>query len=74
MCHCPQATAEELPVPKESVSFVLLAGGVGKRMNAPIPKQYLPLEGQPIATHSLDTFINLPEALEIVIVCGDVWR
>ena len=39
-----------------SVSVVLLAGGVGKRMKASMPKQYLPLQGQPIATWSLQTF------------------
>ena len=42
-------------VPAGSVSLVLLAGGVGKRMGASIPKQYLPLRGSPIATYSLLT-------------------
>ena len=38
------------------VSVVLLAGGVGKRMGAGMPKQYLPLQGRPMAMHSLETF------------------
>ncbi len=56
------------------MSVVLLAGGVGKRMGAAIPKQYLDLRGQPIATYSLDTFARMPEVGEIVIVCDPSWR
>ncbi|EFJ40752.1 hypothetical protein VOLCADRAFT_84386 [Volvox carteri f. nagariensis] len=59
---------------KGSISVVLLAGGVGKRMGAAIPKQYLELRGQPIATYSLETFARMPEVGEIVIVCDPSWR
>lgn len=52
-----------------SVSVVLLAGGVGKRMGASMPKQYLPIRGQPIALYSFFTFASLPEVAEIVVVC-----
>lgn len=52
---CPQV------VPDRSVSVILLAGGVGKRMGASIPKQYLELKGQPIATHSLQTLAHMRE-------------
>lgn len=57
-----------------TVSVILLAGGVGKRMGASIPKQYLPLQGRPIATHSLAMFAGMPEVAEIVIVCDPLWR
>ena len=53
-----------------SVALVLLAGGVGKRMGAPIPKQYIPLRGQPIATFSLETMSKMPEFGEVVVVCN----
>lgn len=61
-------------LPDGSVSVVLLAGGVGKRMGAAIPKQYLELMGQPIATYSLATFAAMPQVGEIVIVCDPSWR
>mgnify|MGYP001810837682 CR=1 FL=1 len=64
--------APELPA--DSVSVVLLAGGVGKRMGAAIPKQYLELAGQPIATYSLVTFAAMREVGEVVIVCDPSWR
>eukprot|EP00933_Yihiella_yeosuensis_P008840 TRINITY_DN11451_c0_g1_i1.p1 TRINITY_DN11451_c0_g1~~TRINITY_DN11451_c0_g1_i1.p1 ORF type:complete len:353 (+),score=78.65 TRINITY_DN11451_c0_g1_i1:118-1176(+) len=55
------------------VGVVLLSGGVGKRMGANIPKQYLKLMGLEIVLHSLDTFLECGVA-EIAIVCGDEWR
>lgn len=38
-------------------------------MNVPIPKQYLSLNGKPIALHSFDRFLKIPEIVEIVVVC-----
>ena len=57
-----------------SVAVVLLAGGVGKRMGAPMPKQYLELGGKPIAAHSLVVFAGLPEVGEVVVVCEPEYR
>ncbi|KAK6263932.1 hypothetical protein SCA6_019366 [Theobroma cacao] len=56
-------------VKERSVSVILLAGGKGKRMGASMPKQYLPLLGQPIALYSLYTFSRMIEVKEIVVVC-----
>lgn len=61
-------------VPPHSVSVILLAGGTGKRMGANMPKQYLPLLGQPIALHSFYTFANMEEVKEIVVVCDPSYR
>lgn len=68
------ASADSVTLPDGSVSVVLLAGGVGKRMGAAIPKQYLELKDQPIATYSLATFASMPQVGEIVIVCDPSWR
>ncbi|KAL1534957.1 2-C-methyl-D-erythritol 4-phosphate cytidylyltransferase [Salvia divinorum] len=53
-------------VKEKSVSVILLAGGKGKRMGASMPKQYLPLLGQPIAFYSFYTFSRMPEVKEII--------
>ncbi|KAK9821285.1 hypothetical protein WJX74_010057 [Apatococcus lobatus] len=58
----------------ESVSVMIVAGGVGKRMGAAIPKQYLDLEGQPIAMYSLQVFAAMPQVGEIIIVCAEPYR
>ncbi|KAJ8460912.1 hypothetical protein OPV22_033838 [Ensete ventricosum] len=61
-------------VKERSVSVVLLAGGMGKRMGASMPKQYLPLLGQPIALYSFYTFSQMTEVKEIVVVCDPSYK
>lgn len=112
-CHFCDLQGTPQSVPAGSVSLVLLAGGVGKRMGvsaahrcsaatrpcrdlaalrypaprmhsaiiaprhwvqAAIPKQYLELNGQPIATYSLRTFAAMPQVREVVVVCEPDWR
>ena len=43
-------------------------------MGANMPKQYLPLRGQPIALYSLQTFAAMPEVGEVVVVCDPSYR
>ena len=54
--------------------MILAAGGIGSRMGAPIPKQYLPLSGKPIALYSFDLFCKMDEIDEIIIVCEHEFR
>ncbi|ESQ33065.1 hypothetical protein EUTSA_v10004647mg [Eutrema salsugineum] len=61
-------------VKEKSVSVILLAGGQGKRMKMSMPKQYIPLLGQPIALYSFFTFSRMPEVKEIVVVCDPFFR
>ena len=72
--HAAAGAANGSTVAEGSVSVVLLAGGVGKRMGASIPKQYLKLRGREIATYSLEMFASMKEVSEIVIVCDPSWR
>ncbi|KAG6539235.1 hypothetical protein ZIOFF_004390 [Zingiber officinale] len=69
-----EGTAAREVVKEKSVSVVLLAGGKGKRMGASMPKQYLPLLGQPIALYSFFTFSQMSEVKEIVVVCDPSYR
>lgn len=55
-------------------SIILLAGGIGRRMGSAHPKQFLPLEGQPIALHSFYLFRQMPEVDEIIVVCAPEYR
>lgn len=50
-------------------TLIFLAGGIGSRMGAPIPKQYLLLNHKPIALYSFETFSKCPLITEIVVVC-----
>ncbi|XP_020537138.1 2-C-methyl-D-erythritol 4-phosphate cytidylyltransferase, chloroplastic isoform X2 [Jatropha curcas] len=61
-------------VKEKSASVILLAGGKGKRMGANMPKQYLPLLGQPIALYSFYTFSKMAAVKEIVVVCDPSYQ
>lgn len=52
-------------------SLILLSGGVGSRMNNPVPKQYLLLAGKPMIMHILERVSNIQEIDSIIIVCVD---
>ena len=52
----------------------MLDGKQGYDLQAPMPKQYMTLRGQPIATHSLDVFAHMPEVGEVVVVCEPSYR
>ena len=45
-------------MPKRNLSVVIPAAGIGKRVGATIPKQYLPLLGKTIIEHSLTPFLE----------------
>ncbi len=49
--------------------MIILAGGVGKRMNKPIPKQFLILAGKPIIVHVLEKVEQLADVERVVITC-----
>mmetsp|Transcript_7225 Transcript_7225/g.18488 ORF Transcript_7225/g.18488 Transcript_7225/m.18488 type:complete len:304 (-) Transcript_7225:431-1342(-) len=61
-------------VPMDSVSVVLLAGGVGKRMGANIPKQYIQIGGKEVALFSFEVFAQMEQVREIVVVCEEEYE
>ena len=52
---------------------ILLAGGVGKRMGAEVPKQFLEVAGKPIIVHTIENFQRNPNIEKIVVVCVKDW-
>ena len=52
---------------------VLLAGGVGKRMGADVPKQFLEVKNKPIIVYSIENFQRNPQIEKIVVVCVREW-
>ena len=46
---------------------VIPAAGVGARMRADRPKQYLPLDGRTLIEHTLDCFLGQPGLLGLVV-------
>ncbi|HEY3682547.1 MAG TPA: 2-C-methyl-D-erythritol 4-phosphate cytidylyltransferase [Streptosporangiaceae bacterium] len=47
---------------------VVLAGGIGRRVGGPVPKQLLHLAGRPIIEHSIDAFEAADAVDEVLVV------
>jgi 2-C-methyl-D-erythritol 4-phosphate cytidylyltransferase len=47
---------------------IIVAGGIGTRMGADKPKQFLPLADKPILLHTLESFISFPDKITCVLV------
>ena len=52
---------------------ILLAGGIGKRMQSSIPKQFIDVSGKPIVVYSIENFQRNPMIEKIVVVCVKEW-
>lgn len=57
---------------------VIVAAGKGKRMNQPMPKQFIEVAGKPILVHSIEKFLAFDPTIEIVVVLNpdylDIWK
>lgn len=50
---------------------IIIAGGVGSRLGAKVPKQFVEVLGKPIIAYTLEHFQNHPEIDGIELVCVD---
>ncbi len=55
----------EIPLKKY---VIIVAGGNGTRMNTPVPKQFLKLNGQPVLMHTISKFVDSGMGIEIILV------
>ncbi len=53
---------------------IIKAGGVGSRMGAGVPKQFIGVEGKPIIVYTLEAFQNHPGIDRIIAVCVKGWE
>lgn len=49
-------------------SIIITAGGVGKRMGANQPKQFLEIGGKPILCYTIQRFFEYDNSIEIIVV------
>lgn len=47
---------------------VIVAGGSGQRMGAPVPKQFLLLKGKPVLLHTIERFLSVYADLQAIVV------
>ncbi len=52
---------------------VIVAGGSGHRMNTPVPKQFLLLNGKPILYYSISAFLRSYDDLLVILVLPEAY-
>ncbi len=59
-------------------SVIIVAGGVGKRMNGEIPKQFLILGSKPVLCYTIEQFYRYDPEIQIILVLPEqhisIWR
>lgn len=53
---------------------VILAGGVGSRVGANRPKQFIEVLGKPVLAYTIEVFQNHPEIDAVEVVCHKSWK
>lgn len=53
---------------------IIIAGGVGSRMQSAIPKQFVSVYDKPVIMYTLEAFDNAKNIDEIGVVCLDGWH
>lgn len=56
-----------------SKTVIITAGGIGKRMNSTIPKQFLLLNELPVLMHSISAFYNYDPTIQIIVTIPSFW-
>jgi 2-C-methyl-D-erythritol 4-phosphate cytidylyltransferase len=46
---------------------IIVAGGTGKRMNSPIPKQFIEIHNKPLIFHTIEKFLAADSSIHFVI-------
>lgn len=53
---------------------LILAGGIGERMQAVVPKQFMEIDGETVLLHTMRAFQQHPLIHEIYLVCMPEWE
>lgn len=55
------------------VTALILAGGVGSRVGADVPKQFVEILGKPVLAYTIEIYQENPEVDAIEVVCHEQW-
>ena len=53
---------------------LILAGGIDKRFQMDIPKQFVSVNNRPVIIYTLESFQQHPDIDEIIVTCLDGWQ
>lgn len=56
------------------ITAIVLAGGVGSRVGAGRPKQFIEILGKPVLAYTIEIFQNNPQIDAVEVVCHKDWK
>ena len=56
------------------ISVIILAGGIGSRVGADRPKQFVEVLGKPIVAYTIEQFEKREDIISVEIVCHPEWK
>lgn len=54
-------------------AVIITAGGIGKRMGADLPKQFIKIKGKTVLEHTIDRFLSFDPEINITITLPNDW-
>ncbi|MBP5469349.1 MAG: 2-C-methyl-D-erythritol 4-phosphate cytidylyltransferase [Candidatus Riflebacteria bacterium] len=64
---------EKMLTNSKNNAAIIVAGGLGHRMNSNLPKQFMNLGGKPVVQWSLECFNNVDSVKKIILVLPEEW-
>ena len=56
-----------------NLTVIITAGGIGKRMNSSIPKQFLTINHKPILMHTIERFYQFDKTAQLLVTLPSDW-
>jgi len=57
-----------------TLSVIITAGGIGKRMNSSLPKQFIQIAEKPILMYTIEKFYHFDPKCQILITLPEDWK
>jgi 2-C-methyl-D-erythritol 4-phosphate cytidylyltransferase len=56
-----------------SVSVIITAGGIGKRMGAVLPKQFMQIREKPVLMYTIERFYHFDPSMQLIVTLPETW-
>lgn len=55
-------------------SVIITAGGIGKRMNSSLPKQFMLVKEKPVLMHTMERFYQFNASFQLIVTLPEEWK
>ena len=57
-----------------NISIIITAGGIGKRMESSLPKQFITIKDRPILMYSIEQFYHFDPSFQLILTLPEDWK